>query len=148
MFRGHMDAAEGLAVWLFTPGPNTDDDWKSYCEAIRTGSRHTALHAAPCAFQVIEDGSEDPSAKWRGEIAASMKRVKSNTLVCLVTRSTMVRHILTAIFWVRPPRFTLDIVATETEGLQRLERQRPGLAAKATAILTDLRAIPARAVPG
>jgi hypothetical protein len=139
VFRGRTMSASGLAVWLFTPGPNTDGDWLRYVQALREAIRETAWHVRPCAFQVIEQGSEDPNAKQRREIADAMKSVKAGTHLILVTRSATVRHALTAIHWLRAPNYALHVEALEGEGLAYLERIRPGAAEKVRDTLADLR---------
>jgi hypothetical protein len=139
VFRGHSSPSEGLVVWRFTSGTNTDLDWQTYCQAIRKAARETSSHRHPCAFQVVESGSEDPSAKWRREIAEALKSVMPHSHFVLVTGSSVVRHVLTAIFWLRPPKFTVDLVATEEEGFDSLDAARPGSAARVRAILERLR---------
>ncbi len=141
MFFGRIDEPAGLAVWLFTRGPNTDDDWRSYCESLRHATRVAAKHATAYALQVIDVGSEDPNAKWRREIAHEMRVSLPHAHVILATRSRMVRFMLTAIQWLQPVPCELHIVPSELEALARLERLDEELPAKAQSMLTELRAM-------
>jgi hypothetical protein len=139
VFHGRIDEQAGLAVWLFTRGPNTDDDWRSYCESIRHATRVAGGRATAYALQVIDVGSEDPNATWRREIAHDMRASVPHAHVVLATRSRMVRFMLTAIQWLQPVPCELQIVPSELEALQRLEKLEAGLSAKAGSMLAELR---------
>jgi hypothetical protein len=140
VFLGRVDEPAGLAVWLFTRGPNTDDDWRSYCESLRHATRVAAGRATAYALQVIDVGSEDPTAKWRREIAHEMRASVPHAHVVVATRSRMVRFVLTAIQWLQPVPCELQFVPSELEALERLEQLEEGLSAKARLILAELRA--------
>ena len=135
MFLGSTAPSEGLAIWLFTSGVNTDADWGAYCAAIRAAARELSAHASPVALQIVETASSDPNARWRREIAAAMKEVPAKARVFIVTRSTMLRHGLTAIRWLWNPDFAIEILASEAEAFARLEQRGP----PAKALLAGLR---------
>ncbi|HEX7665359.1 MAG TPA: hypothetical protein VF407_12630 [Polyangiaceae bacterium] len=139
MFRGSIDVAHGLAVWLFTPGPNTDDDWRAYCDALREVTTALSHHPSPFAVQVIDPKSEDPNAHWRREIAEIGAAAPPRSTIAIVSQSTMVRAAVKAITWLRPPTYTLKIVATEDEAFELARAEAPGRGAIGRTMLADLR---------
>ena len=124
MFYGHLDPADGLAVWVFTPGQNSDSSWQEYCDAIRAAARID--HPAPFGLQVIAPGSSDPPATWRRSIALAAAEVGERAAIAIVSRSVVVRGVLTAISWIRPPRYTLSMVATLDEAVALADAGAPG----------------------
>jgi hypothetical protein len=140
MFQGTLDIPNGLAVWLFTKGENTDADWQAYCDALENVSRDLMGHPSPFAVQVIDAQSSDPNAKWRREIAHASVRVPARSVIAIVSLSSMVRGVITAVSWLRPPMYTLHIVATETEAFALADTGSKGRGAHAAALLKRLRA--------
>jgi len=141
VFLGRVDERAALAVWLFTRGRNTDDDWRAYCESVRHATQIAEKRAAAYALQVIDVGSEDPNAKWRREIALTMRVSIPQAHVVLATRSRMVRYVLTAIQWLQPVPCGLHIFPSEPEALERLEQLAQGRSARARSILAELRTL-------
>src|ERR1017187_1872266 len=107
MFRGVIDIPSGLAVWLFTAGQNTEDDWRAYCDALGAVYREYAGQRCPFAVQVIDPQSSDPTAKWRREIADASARVPKGSAIAIVSQSRIVRGVITAVSWLRPSAYTL-----------------------------------------
>ncbi|MEO7110755.1 MAG: hypothetical protein ABI183_09980 [Polyangiaceae bacterium] len=139
MFRGAINIPHGLAVWLFTPGPNTDEDWRAYCDALTEVTLVLANHASPFAVQVIDPRSEDPNAKWRREIAEIGAEAPTRSTIVLVSKSTMVRAAVKAISWLSPPTYTLKIVGTETEAFDLARAESPARGALGRTMLDELR---------
>jgi hypothetical protein len=141
MFLGRIDEHECFSVWLFTAGPNTDQDWGRYCEALRRGNRVSIGRPDAHSLQVIDRGSEDPNASWRREIAHCLGETPAHVRAVVVSRSAVVRYTLTAIGWLRPLRFSIELVGSEAEAFEKLEPlEPPGRASIARAMLADLRA--------
>src|SRR5450432_2600596 len=130
MFHGVIDMRSGLAVWLFTKGENTDADWQAYCDSLQEVSRNIH-HPAPFAVQVIDAQSADPNAKWRREIARVSMRVPAHSSIAIVSLSSIVRGVITAISWLRPPTYKLHIVATESEAFALADADSKGRGANA-----------------
>jgi len=139
MFRGSLDVSHGLAVWLFTPGPNTDVDWNAYCDALRDVTTKLAHHHSPFAIQVIDPKSEDPNAHWRREIAEVGAQAPPRSTVVIVSQSAMVRGAVKAITWLRPPTYTLKIVATEEQAFDLARAESPVRGTIARTMLAELR---------
>ncbi len=139
MFRGSLDASHGLAVWLFTPGPNSDADWRAYCDALTEVTKVLANHHSPFALQVIDPKSEDPNARWRREIAEIGAGAPPLATIALVSKSKMVRAVVKAITWLRPPVYTLKIVATEDDAFTLARAESPARGVIARTMLADLR---------
>jgi hypothetical protein len=140
MFHGVIDIPSGLAVWLFTKGENSDADWQAYCSALEDVSRDLMKHPSPFAVQVIDAQSSDPNAKWRREIAHASVRVPGRSSIAIVSLSSVVRGVITAVSWLRPPTYTLHIVSTESEAFALADAGSKGRGAHAAALLKSLRA--------
>jgi hypothetical protein len=139
MFHGDLDIANGLAVWLFTKGENTDDDWQRYCDAMAAVSRELAKHASPFAVQVIDSQSSDPNAKWRREIARASTNVPKRSAIAIVSLSSIVRGVITAVSWLRPPTYKLHIVSSESEAFALADAEKRGRGVLASRMLKRLR---------
>lgn len=139
MFRGSLDVSHGLAVWLFTPGPNSDADWRAYCDALTEVTKVLANHHSPFALQVIDPKSEDPNAHWRREIAETGAKAPPRATIAIVSKSKMVRAVIKAINWLHPPVYILKIVATEDEGFALARAESPSRGALARTMLAELR---------
>jgi len=139
MFHGSVDIANGLAVWLFTPGQNTDLDWAAYCNAMGEVTRVLKGHPAPFVVQVIDPLSSDPTAKHRREIAEVSMVVPSGSSIAIVSRSRIVRGVITAVSWIRPHAYTLHVVSTERDAFVLADVDSPGRGAHARRLLERLR---------
>ncbi|HEY5261746.1 MAG TPA: hypothetical protein VIJ33_06505 [Solirubrobacteraceae bacterium] len=106
-----------------------------------------ALQVRVAGAEVIHDQQRAGAATELIEHAGAQLVVRER--IVIVARSVVVRYTLTAIQWLQPPRCAVDLVASEGEALEELERAKAGRAAKARAILAELRAhssaTPARA---
>jgi hypothetical protein len=138
VFYGDLDGADGLAVWVFTPGQNSDAEWQRYCDAIRAAVSVCAGHEAPFGLQLILSGSSDPPPTWRREIALAADQIREGATLAVVTSSVVVRGMLTAISWIRAPKYSLHVVATLDEGLALADIGVPGRGARARATVERL----------
>lgn len=139
MFQRLLDIPNGLAIWLFTRGENTDDDWKAYCDAIREAPRVLVGHPSPFALQVIDPFSSDPTAKWRRQIAEASEGVPARATIAVVSQSRLVRGMILAISWLRPPTYALRIVGSEAEACDLAQLNCPGRSAIARDLVRRLR---------
>ncbi|MEO6420580.1 MAG: hypothetical protein ABIP39_14295 [Polyangiaceae bacterium] len=139
MFSRLLDIPNGLAVLLFTRGQNSELDWTAYCDAIREAPRVLVGHPRPFALQVIDPSSSDPTAKWRREIANASEGVPPRATIAVVSQSRLVRGMILAISWLRPPTYALRIVATEDDACELAQLGCPGRAAAARTLIRRLR---------
>jgi hypothetical protein len=127
VFVEASDTHAGLAVWLFTGTSNSDTDYAAYVDCItRQGARlaETAHVDRPAALQVVDEGNPIPGPHWRKAIADASRHIDPRALFGLVTTSTLVRGVVVAINWMRPPPYTVGVHATFDEGVRWVEKHR------------------------
>lgn len=127
MFVEAADPDAGLAVWLFTGASNSDDDYAASIDCIaRQGARlaGSAHIDRPAALQVVDDGNPIPGPHWRKGIAEASRHIDPRAIFGLVTTSTLVRGVVVAINWMRPPPYLVGVHATFDEGVRWVEKHR------------------------
>lgn len=124
MFTEAFDEERGLAVWLLSGTSNSDEDYARYVDSIVRLDRVGVGKHRPVAMLVVDAGNPAPGPAWRRRIAAASSFLKSEPIFMLVTTSTLVRGVLTAINWLRPPSYPFATRATFDEGLHWIEAQR------------------------
>ena len=124
MFTEAFDEERGFVVWLLTGTTNSDEDYQRYVDSIVRLDRVAAGKHRPVAMLVVEAGNPAPGPTWRRRIAAASTSLVSQPVFVLVTTSTLVRGVLTAINWLRPPSYPFAARATFEEGLRWVEDQR------------------------
>lgn len=143
VFSEAADVRLGLAVWVFSGPTNTDADFEAYLASIArldlamlgAGVKH------PAVIQVVDEGNQIPNSHWRRRIAEATRVLHCRPLFALVTTSTLVRGVATAINWIRPPRYEVVAWATFDQAVSWVERRR-GHSARLHALLAEARASP------
>lgn len=145
MFTEASDAREGLAVWIFSGPTNTDGDYEAYIACIRRLDAMMSLQDVerPAALQVVDDGNPVPGPRWRRDIADATAHIDARAMFGLVSSSTLIRGVVVAINWIRPPRYTVACHATFDAGVRWVESAR-GPAPRLHALHDEARA---RALP-
>ena len=128
------DEGAGTAVWLFTGVENSDTDYERYVVSLGELKRMAQQLGHGAGLLVAERGNPPPNARWRQQIAEASKAYPPNCAFALVSESVLVRGVLTAINWLRPPTYDVIAVATVDEALawvvaRRGEASRDGLRA-------------------
>lgn len=120
-----IDPDRGVAVWIFG-GLETDADWQAYVDALREGQKLAASATVQPVFavQIVDPGSPIPPAIWRQRIAEASSQVPGNVLFVLVSASTAVRAVSTALAWLRPPTYEQTAVATLDEAIALVTERR------------------------
>jgi hypothetical protein len=123
------DTSFGLVVFLFTGETAKDEDFEAYCAGIDFlkawhGTWTLAETTAPCAILVVDPGSPSPNAHWRKRIADASKDVKPPAYFALVSTSAIVRGVVTAINWIRPPPYEFNVVTTFAAAVHWMEGKR------------------------
>jgi hypothetical protein len=142
VFVEASDTDAGLAVWLFTGASNSDADYAAYVDAITRQRARLAESAhvdRPAALQVVDEGNPIPGPHWRKAIAEASHHIDPRALFGLVTTSTVVRGVVVAINWMRPPPYTVGVHATFDDGVRWVETHR-GPTPQMHALLAQARA--------
>ena len=117
-----------LMVWLFYGRHNSDEDFERYIESFQRNPGANAL-LRPAALLYVERDNPMPNAHWRKRIAESSRELGTGArpLVVFASPSPLVRGIVTAINWLRPPPFDHFMCATIEEGVSWLDEHRRGI---------------------
>lgn len=124
MYRSANDEATGLCVGLFWGDHNTDDDFERYVTELLEAAE-LAKGADRAAFILVaRPENPPPSAMWRKRIAEATKDVGQGMLFGLVTPSTLLRGVLTAMNWMRRPLYEFETFSTFDEAVDWVEQKR------------------------
>lgn len=115
------DVARAAVVWLFTGPSNSDDDFERYVESIQRMQQIVRGRDAPAGILVTDPGNPPPDARWRRQIAEASRDVDPNVLFALVSTSRIVRGVVTAINWIRPPTYHVDTFSTFAQATAWIE---------------------------
>jgi hypothetical protein len=128
VFTLGYDRNFALGVFLFSGEKNTDDDFAAYCDSIewiKATLREKPGALAPCGIAVADPGNPPPNAHWRRGIAAvSATGFPRRTRYAMVSRSPLVRGVVTAINWLRPPPYEVMVCSTFAEAVRWMEELR------------------------
>jgi hypothetical protein len=125
MFAFRLDRAFGIFVWYFAGATNTDADFERYIESFRRADEIGAGFPFKAAgLHYVEPENPMPNAKWRKRIAEESMVIKSTACLAFASPSPLVRGIVTAVNWFRPPPFEFVVASSFEEGVLWLEKQR------------------------
>lgn len=105
MFTEAVDLERGFVVWLLSGASNSDEDYQAYVDSIIANDRVGRDKRAPLAILVVDPGNPTPSSLWRKRIADASMTLASKPLFVLVSPSPLMRGVMAAINWLRPPSF-------------------------------------------
>lgn len=125
MFSVSYDEEAALVVSCFSGSSNSDADYELYCASIVELNAKIVVGVLRIAILTVDSDNPIPNASWRKRIAEASADIGPNTLFILVTDRTIVRGILTAINWVRPPTHQWCIVSSFDDALVFAEKVRP-----------------------
>src|SRR4051812_32086536 len=108
------DLDDRVVVWLFTGPTNSDDDFQRYVDSM---AKFDALCAGKdgAAVLISDSGNPGPDSAWRKKIADASTTLASKPAFALVSQSALLRGVMTAINWIRPPSYPCKAVATLDE---------------------------------
>ena len=142
MFTEDLDEEQGLAIWLLSGSVDTDADYE---ELIAAFERADAAVLAPgierpAVLQIVDDGNPVPNSFWRRRIAQATAHPHGrDAMFALVTSSLLVRGVVSAINWLRPPRYHIGLHASVDDAVAWVERARPGCAARLRSLYAEAR---------
>ena len=112
MFTFRFDKDNATLVWLFSGRTNSDDDFARYVESIGVFDRMAADWDAPAAFLHVDAENPRPTALWRQRMAEATIVLRSKPFFSLSSASAVIRAVVTAVNWLRPPPFVFSTHAT------------------------------------
>jgi hypothetical protein len=121
-FYQAFDPELRAAVLILTGATNSDADYQAYVDTITEFDERCAGRDGAVVL-VVDDKNPPPSAAWRKKIADSSAHLKSKPVFALVSTSVLVRGVVTAINWIRPPSYAHAVASTPQEAFQWAERQ-------------------------
>jgi hypothetical protein len=89
---------------------------------------------------VAEPGNPPPNAAQRRRIAEETKRFHTRPLFALVSTSMLMRGVVTAINWIRPPAYEFATFDSFNAAVAWVESHRGRKVATATKLLAEARA--------
>jgi hypothetical protein len=124
MFSFAVDRAHGNCIWLFSGETNSDDDFARYIETFALVDSVALQHELPAGILVVDRENPMPNALWRKRIAEASGSLKSRPLLAFASESPLVRGVLTAINWLRPPPFEFAVTSTFDDAVHWVEQKR------------------------
>jgi hypothetical protein len=129
MFSYRFDSAYGNCVWLFSGSTNTDDDYERYVESFVHLDKIATRRELPAGILFVDRESPMPNARWRKRMAEASASLRSRPLIAFASESPLVRGVVTAINWLRPPPFEFSVTSSFDDAVTWIEGKR-GVGAK------------------
>jgi hypothetical protein len=124
MLTIETDEAASAAVWLFTGRQNADADYERYVASLAELARTARRVGHGAGLLVAERDNPPPNATWRKRIADASRHYPPNCAFALVSESMLVRSVITAVNWLRPPTYDFVALATVDEALAWIAARR------------------------
>lgn len=148
MYGHQMNTEEGLLVGLFSGPSNSDEDFTRYVESLLQGAKQSKSGKPQIAVLIVDRDNPPPNAHWRKRIADATSHIGGDgALFVLSAESPLIRGVLTAINWIRPPKYEVKIVASPDEMLDVLAARSGVARAAAARMLAALRAEARQSTP-
>lgn len=119
-----ISAERGAIVWYFSGKENSDDDYARYVASFAEADALGAKHAKPVGLLYVEANNPLPNAAWRKRMAEASTSLRSKPVLAFCSQSPLVRGIVTAVNWLRPPPYEFTTVSSFEEGQAWLESRR------------------------
>ncbi len=123
VFTYAYDIQAMACVWLMSGTTNTDDDFARYVDTIARFDAMAAGWDSAVAVMVVDKDNPRPDAVWRKRMADASTDIKCKPVFALVSQSPIIRGVLTAINWLRPPPFETAAFASLEEATQWAEQR-------------------------
>jgi hypothetical protein len=119
-----IDEDASVAVWLMTGRHNSDEDYERYVTSLLDLRERARVRGGGTGLFYADRDNPVPNAAWRRKMAEASKDYPPNCLYAMVSESMVVRGVVTAINWLRPPTYDFVTVATMEEALAWLRARR------------------------
>jgi hypothetical protein len=141
VLAARLDRTFGICVWYFGVTSNSDADFERYVESFaRADEIGAAISFPSCGLLYVEPENPMPNAKWRKRIAEASRVLKSKPSIVFASPSPLVRGIVTAINWLRPPPFAFQVTSSLDLGIAWLEERRGAKLPRIAELLEECRA--------
>ena len=141
MFSYRFDRPNAAVVWLFSGPSNADDDFARYVESfVMLDGEAFAFGPAPAGILCVDRENPMPNATWRREIARASRTLRTRPIIAFASESPLVRGIVTAVNWIRPPPYEFSVVGTFDEAVSWVEQNRGAPCPVFSMLMTELRA--------
>jgi hypothetical protein len=133
MYSEAMDRERGLLVVIFSGKVNTEADYERYLASIKEMQRARAgdqdgvrerLRGRFVLILIVDEGNPAPTAAQRKRIAEETANIGAEASFAVVTSSMLIRGVVTAINWLRPPKYGVLVTGSFSEAVQWAERRR------------------------
>lgn len=125
MYHSELDERRRLLVCRLIASSNDELDFQTHLDRMLAACRATAGSHQRVAILAIFDRHHGlPSAATRRRIAEVTSLPEFRPHLAIVTENAMVRGVLTALSWLRRPRYESKLVATPEEAIAWLEMMR------------------------
>jgi hypothetical protein len=143
VYRSVLDRDAALLIGRFSGASNTDDDFERYLASIREADQGGMLKPGGIAVLLVDRGNPRPSAPWRKRIADETAHIRApQALFVLCTSDALIRGVVVAINWLRPPGYEARVVATPPDVIALIRARRPTVGDRAAELITALLAEP------
>lgn len=140
MYHSLLDLNAALLVGRFHGDTNSDEDFERYLASIRDADAAGLMKPGGIAVLLVERGNPMPNARWRRRIADDTANIRAqDALFVLCTEDTLIRGVLTAINWLRPPKYEVRVVGSVDALLELVRTRRPDAAPRAEQMVRELR---------
>ena len=112
MYSVSIDNLSGHMVGVHSPFPKAveDDDFGQLCTSI-TKQQSLALFQPELIFILdIQPDCPMPNAIWRRRFAETRERLRRPLHFRLVSQSPIIRGVVTAVNWLKPPLLGLSLI--------------------------------------
>lgn len=123
MFTSRFDRKAHAVLWLMSGSSNSDADYENYISSILEFDAMASPWKWAAAFMHVDVENPRPSPLWRQRIAQATITLKSRPFFALSSESAMMRGVITAINWLRPPPFVFSTHATFAGSVAWMEGQ-------------------------
>lgn len=130
MYTRAYDRAQSLLFGLWSGPSNRDEDFERAAEDVLLLDREGAGHpVGPLHIAETEPENPIPAPMQRKRLESAAEATSSNYYFCMVTRSRLVRGVITALSWFAPRQQAQynGCRATFEEAVAWAEKHRPGV---------------------
>jgi hypothetical protein len=139
VYQSLLDVEHGLLIGLFSGADNTDEDYQRYVDSLIDADRRKPRATGAIAVLVVERGNPIPSAAWRKRIADATGALgNKDVLFILCSADPLMGGVVTAINWLRPPKYEVKVTSTLPAALAVIATRRPGAVQRADEMVRAL----------
>ena len=125
MYESRYDP-ESATILFYFEGAVADADWDRHVGELRSFWREASIRPKPIATMILVEGdAARPSPKIRAAIADATAPYTG--YAACVTKSVIIRGVVTALNWLRPPKHTVQTFEDTEAAFRWLDERRGGI---------------------